>query len=357
MPDRSCTRVDRERNTGLRRAGSVASSVLAAWLIGAISPREARAQVVLPPPDPGSSSTRVGVLPDGKLVAFTGFKVRVQKSRGSSVFRSIGNLPPAFRGFMGRRFVLPHPSGRFILLGTAATETAPSSGNLFLMPRAGGEARPLAAIPQLRGVTFYGSSGVLLNRLDSETPTSSIAHLSLGSGALKTVIANIPPRGGPTAVDRDANVFVGLEWHYDPDTGEIRQGEIRRFARRDVQRALRSGVPLDFEEDGVFVTQLLTAQGLLFDRQGDLWVGGGDPSTDYGYFAELNPRTGGRLSHLAPNGDRETVFELLGIDAPRACRLFVQSYSLQSGTEEIFEVDACATRPLPEGGYASTPSR
>jgi hypothetical protein len=346
------SRVDSGRwSRGLRRTRAAVCAVLAAGLVGALAPSAAHAQVVLPPADPGALGPIFDVQRDGRLVVFTGFQIQVQRVRGGSAFRAIGTLPPAWRIPSWPQFALAHPSGSFTLLGTNPLpgEPAPAGANVFALPRTGGVARPIAAIPDLTGAAFYGSGALVNRRHLGETESSSTEYLSLASGAVQTVIANIPTRAGAVAADRSGNVFVGLAWHFDFETGEIRAGEIRRFSRRGVQRALSTGVPLEFERDGVHVAQVLTAESLVFDRQGDLWVGGGDEGWDTGYLFEINPRTGAALRLLDPDepyrGDiGASTFYELGIDKGNPCRLLVRN--IWYGSRNVYEVDAC-TSPTP----------
>jgi hypothetical protein len=340
------TGVDRGKSAGTRRAGGIASAVLAAGLLGAIQPREVEAQVVLPPPERPGFPNAFDLRPNGRLLAFSGSVVREQKARGSAEFRAIGELPTQFQGVSDPLFALDH--GRFLLLGVRARVDAPplaeSDGGIFVLPRAGGEAALIAVIPgATRQASVYGNSSVLIHRqIARGLSGSAIEHLSVPSGAVQTAIANIPSPSAGVAADRKGNVFVGLALL--PVVSE-RAGEIRRFSRAAVQAALRSGVPLDFEADGVFVARVLTGEFLVVDREGDLWVGGGDifDDTVTGYFAEVDPSTGEILRRLDPaDGDPDsgppTLFRL-SINDPLSCRIAADDGVVEGGV--VYEIDAC----------------
>jgi hypothetical protein len=348
---------DRWSARSRRRFSSVVAA-LAVCFASALSTREAGAQVALPPPDPGSRNTVFDLLPNGKLIAFTGSEIRLQSVRGESAFHSIGTLPPQYVGKLRASFLLAHPGGQFFLLGAGSGGSSfpggdePFSGEIFMLPKKGGRAKRIANVQNHNDAAFYGNSGALISRTHEDEYAGWVEHVALPSGKLTTLIADIPKIPGAVAVDRWGNVFASIGFDDNADRG----GEIRRFARKAVQRALRSGVALDFEADGVYIGGALTAAGLVFDRDGHLWVSGGEEgqSTPTGYLAEVDPATTEILRRVDPQDgdpdDGEDSYFDLAIDEPRSCRVVTTNAFDLSEPTLVYEIDAC-------GEYGSAPYR
>jgi hypothetical protein len=323
-----------------RSRGWSALTLVVAFLI---VPSIASAQAVtLPPPDPGAFSTTFDFLHDGRLAAYTGDNVYVEQAAGSSNFVLLGGVPAQFQGGSDPAFLLTSPNGLFFVLGAGAGgaqfPNPDFNGNIYILPRTGGTAQLMARIPFSQSAVFSAPFELFVNRGEASFTSSSVARLDLRTGAVLTVIANIPGASGGVGFDRQGNLYTGIGF-----STVGRTGEIRRFSRQDVNQALHAGVPLDFGQ-GQFVVQSLSATGLLFDQQGDLWVGGGDVfGGNSGYIEEIDPETGQVLRRVDPrDGDPDNGpvgFFTLAITDPRSCTLAASDFFDPART--VYFIHAC----------------
>jgi hypothetical protein len=305
--------------------------------------------VVLPPVNPGSFSTTFDFGIDQRLVTFSGFEVRLQSVPGSSRFNLLGTLPLKFLGGSDPAFVLASPKGTFFVLSAGAGGSKfpdPAfNGNIFLLPRTGGQARLLANIPFNAAAAFRKQTQLLVNSGEETFSSSKVVNLDLQSGAVQTVIAAIPGASGGVGIDRNGDVYTGI----GADPNRQRTGEIRRFTKAQIDAALASGIPLDFDRDGAFVAKVLSAGGLVFDQEGDLWVAGGDllGNGEQGFIAELNPRTGEILRRIDPTDGNPDggpqVFFSIRISKPFSCILGANDAF--DTKRRLFTIDACETLP------------
>lgn len=326
---------------------SLFTTVLLSILLSIFLPfSKARAQnITLPPPETGSFFTAFDFIPDGRLVVFTGTQVKIQQQQNSSNFNLLGNLPLEFRGGSDPAFVVTGRDGNFFVLGTGAGGSKfpaePFNGSIFVLPKTGGQAQPLANIPFHAAAGFGKRQELFINRGEASFQNSTVLKLDVKTSKFQTIIENIPGASAGVGVDRRGNVYTGI----GSDPNNKRTGEIRRFERKDIKRAITSGTPLDFDKDGKFVAQVLSASGLVFDRDGDLWVSGGDVigGRQVGFIAEINPQTGKILRRIDPtdndpdNGPR-TFFQI-AISKPRGCKLGAVDFFDQQ--RRFFEIDAC----------------
>lgn len=307
--------------------------------------------VTLPPPDSGSFATTFDFIPDGRLVTFSGFNVRLQTQPDSSEFKQLGTLPEEFLGGSEPAFVISSPNGLFFLLGTGAggskSPNPPFNGSIFVLTRTGGQPTLVANIPFHYAGTFRRLDEVLINRGEGNFSKATVVNLSLRTKKVQPVINNIPGAAAGVAADRFGNVYTGIGF----DRNGPRTGEIRRFLRQDVNRALRTGVPLEFDSDGKFVAKVLSAGSLVFDLEGDLWVGGGDVlgGGQQGFIAEVDPRTGKVLRRIDPTDGNPDggpkVFFSVAITRPFSCTLGAVNYYDPNRT--LYKINACQTLPPP----------
>jgi hypothetical protein len=321
----------------LRRAAKCAVVALVAAHVA----RATAQTITLPAFDAGSFHTAFTFLGDGRLAAYTGDHVLVQDAIGGRSFRLIGSLPAEFQGASDPAFILVAPNGLFFVLGAGAGGAKfPDprfNGNTYVLPITGGEARLVARIPLSSAAVFRSSSELFVNQgLDfpSASPSSRVVRLDLATGTVQTVVADIPGESGGVAFDREGNLYTGIG--FLPG----RTGEIRRFGRDDVDNALETAQPLDFAA-GAFIAQSLSASPLLFDRRGDLVVGGGDsiPGGQDGFIAVIDPHTGALLRRIEPEpaGGGQPFF-FLAIDRHR-CLLAANDFF--DPTLTLFLVNLC----------------
>lgn len=297
----------------------------------------ASAQPILPPPNPGSFTTSFNFdVFLNRVVAFDGFQIFRQTSSGSSNFTSIGSLPAEFEGGTDPAFALTSLFGGFYLLGAGAGGSqfpaTSFNGNLFLLPFSGGEASLVANIPFHTGATFRLPFEVFVSAGVSTFDSFHVERLNLLTNNLATVIDNGPGASAGVGVDIAGNLYTGIGF----DAAGARTGEIRKFSQNSVTQALLTGVPIAFDE-GLFVSQTLSATGILFDAQGDMWVAGGDffgGSGALGFVAEIDPETGAILRQINPTGNPDAFFSI-AIDHQFGCEI-----GISEGTE-VFLVNAC----------------
>jgi streptogramin lyase len=327
---------------------STNESVLAtASLVLAVTNASAQS-VTLPPPEPGSFSTAFDFIPDGRLVVFTGTEVRIQSQRGSSTFNLIGSLPAEFRGGSDPAFVVTGTLGSFFLLGTGAGgsqfPSQPFNGSIFVLPRTGGQANLVTNIPFHTGADFRRPLEAFVSRGDASFAKSAVERVNLSTQAVQTVIDNVPGASAGVGVDRLGNVYTGI----GSDPNGQRTGEIRRFSRRIINQAIQTRVPVNFG-DGEFVAKVLSAGGLLFDGEGQLWVSGGDllGNGQQGFIAEVDPKTGQILRRIDPtdgnpDGGPQAFFSI-AIGDPLSCTIgAVNSFD---SNRTFYEIDACESLP------------
>ncbi|HEX4334375.1 MAG TPA: hypothetical protein VH062_00600 [Polyangiaceae bacterium] len=101
------------------------------------------------------------------------------------------------------------------------------------------------------------------------------------SSNANTVIANIPGASGGITFDASGNLVTGLGW----DKDDKRTGEIAIFDATAVDAAVANGTSLDYDAtEHVVATNLLSADSLGFDHDGNLFVGGGDVFGSTGHY-------------------------------------------------------------------------
>jgi hypothetical protein len=307
-------------------------------------------ELVLPLPAPGSFVSTLTFLPDGRLIAFDGFTVYRQRHLLSSVLEPIGTLPAGFEGTTDPAFAVVSPDGRDIFLGAGAGGSQfgnPAfNGNIFRLSARGGEATLVAQFPFHVEATFRRPQELVFSQGETSGPlTGQVKLLDLRTQAVSLLVDGIPGAPSGVAFDRRGNLYAGLGFGQDP----ARTGEIRRFGRAAIRSALLTGIALDFDSDGELVVQVLSGSNLQFDLFGRLWVGGGDiigPTGSFGFFAQVDPRTGQVLERFDPTDgdpdDQDVVFYFLAF-TPVGCRIAaVDEFAFfGSGTPQVFQMNAC----------------
>lgn len=304
--------------------------------------------VTVPQPSPGSFTTVVDYLKDGRLVVFDGFTVFVQESIGSATLVPIGTLPAEYQGCADPAFIEVSPDGGTLVLGAGAGGSCypdPAfNGNLFLLPVTGGEATLLGQYPWSIEGTFRGPNELVIS--EGETfglLTGSVEMIDIRTGEQVTLVG--PVAGDPSGIafDQQGNLYVGLGYAQDPS----RTGEIRVFDKQDVQEAIRTGVPIPYDS-GTLVTQVLSAGYFAFDADGDLWVGGGDlfgTTGSYGFFAEVDVETGEILNRYDPAdgdpNDQDFTFYNVAFNRKTCTIGAFDSFALFGGPAPLYEMQVC----------------
>lgn len=264
--------------------------------------------VILPPPEPGSFFTVFDYSRDGRVVAFDGFTVFIQQAVNMPEFTAIGTLPETFRGGTDPAFVEVSPDGNTLILGGGAGgfqfPDPAFNGAMFSMPIEGGTATMIGLFPFHIQPAFRNPGELFFGQ--GETFgffVGSVELLDLKTGTKQSVVGNIPGDPGGVTFNARGDLFVGLGSASDL----TRIGEIRRFDKHDINYAISTGVPLDFDNDSTLIAQVLNAGDLEFGSTGNLFVGGGDLfgiTGSFGFIAEIDRNTGRIINRFDPiDGD------------------------------------------------------
>lgn len=287
----------------------------------------------------GSFGTSYDVLADGRVIAVTGNAVQVESAVGSNTYDVVATFDAAMGGSVDPSFVRVSPGGTNVAVGggfgkpvavfdTASLGTSGSPAALT-STTSGGTTRYYAV--EHYDAAWYDDQNLAITFGTFGLP-SEVSLLDATSAAASpvnpTIIDSVDGASGGIAFDATGRLFTGNGFDNSPGAaGTSATGTIRAFDAVDWQAALL-GTPLDFENDGAFVAELLSANSLDFDVEGNLFVGGGDFGNsfepfDAGYFAVvesgaltdaiagLDPITPGDLSELRtfdPEGGGFTTY-------------------------------------------------
>ncbi len=252
---------------------------------------------ISPPPVGSGSFSVVGdALPDGRLIAVTGNQLFLESAVGSGAFNAVATFDPAqTAGSVDPSFVDVSPDGSHIAVGTGFSKpvavfptsalgspgapaplTEGSVANYFSVSHFDAAWADNTRLAITAG-TFGQPSQVTL--LDITSPTSNPSNT--------VIIDNIQGSSAGIAFDANGNLYTGNG--FDGATGGSGTGWIKAFDS-SVWASPQSSTTVDFESDGTFIADVLSASALNFDMQGNLFVGGGDFGTEFdaGYLAVLN---------------------------------------------------------------------
>lgn len=275
--------------------------------------------IAMPPIGAGSFDLKGDVLADGRLVVVTGLEVLVETAPGSRAFDVRARLSSAdFSGATDPAFLAVSPGGARVVVGggfgkplvvfDAALLEAP--GGVDLSDGVDGT-RILAA--EHFDAAWYDDDTLALTAGTFGQP-ARVDLLDLGgvTPTLATVVNNIGGAPAGVAFDAQGRLYTGNG--FDLGGGGSTTGTIRAF---DAQ-LWSTGAPADFEASGVLVGDVLSAASIRFDREGNLFVGGGDfASGDAGYLGviaadaiaaalfgggAINPEDPDQLLRLDPTG-------------------------------------------------------
>jgi hypothetical protein len=250
-------------------------------------------RIALPPIGAGSFGTSAAVLGDGRLIAATGDGVFVESGPESGLFDLVATFDPAHMGAaVDPSFVRVSPSGSRIAVGGGfgkpiAVFDASDLGDPGT-PAAltSGDAADYFAVSHF-DAAWYGDDDLAITfGAFGEPAVVSLLDLASDPAAPEnpTIIEGIGGSSGGIAFDTDGYLFTGNGFTGD---GPSDTGDIHAFAP-DVWQAGLTGDAADFETDGIFIADLLSAGSLGFDAEGNMFVGGGDFAGDMGFFALVN---------------------------------------------------------------------
>jgi len=223
------------------------------------------------------------VLADGRVIALVGDTVEVETALGSRTFMGRGPLPGADLPFFGAAFLRVSPDGTRIAVGNngggsfgdfkvGVFDLATLSGEWFVAGHFDAEWTDDTHLAITSG-DFVNPSVVTV--LDVASPDPSDPSNPI-------VVNNIGGASGGIAFDAAGNLFTGNGF---TSTGPSGTGAAKAFPRATWMAALSGGPVIDFESDGVLVVDVLSASPLVFDNEGNLFVGGGDLAPDADFVA------------------------------------------------------------------------
>lgn len=235
-------------------------------------------RIDLPPAQGGSFFTVGDALPDGRLLSATGDGVYVETGVGTGAFELVstidtelfGGAPdPAFlrvspdgqRAALGGGFGKPLAIFELSSLGTAVTPTMIGAGNADFFSVNHFDAEWLDGSNLAITAGDFGDPA-WVSLLDVTSSTASPVN--------PIIVSNINGASGGIAFDDSGRLYTGNG--FGAGTPGSDTGWIRVFDPGDWS----VGSPADFEVDGVFIGDVLSASSMSIDPDGNLIVGGGD---------------------------------------------------------------------------------
>jgi len=235
-------------------------------------------RVDLPPVGAGSFSTAADALPDGRLLSATGDGVFLETGVATGVFEQVATIDVSvFGGAPDPAFLRVSPDGSRVALGGGFGKPLAVFGTSSL---------GTAAMPSLIDGSNTDAFGV--NHFDAEWMDNTnlgitggvfgdpafVSLLDVTSDTLAPVnpviIENINGASGGITFDSAGRLITGNGFGSGAPGSDT--GWIKSFEPGDWS----IGTPADFELDGLFVGDVLSAASLSMDLEGNLIVGGGD---------------------------------------------------------------------------------
>jgi len=222
------------------------------------------------------------VLGDGRIILTDGAWVYVETNCGSRSFSQLKNLGGSYSAY-----IRVSPSGNKIAVDKSGTVVlfdiqTPEQELVYSL----GGGFDAEWIDTVRIAITGASDGVMV--LDTSTGDKKIAIRNIG--------------GAPAGVtfDRNQTLFCGNG--DDRLSGGSQTGWIKAFSKTAWEQAIVNNTPIDFEQNGVLVADLLSCAYFGFDKDGNMYVGGGvvsgtsgdvggsgePPTPDLGYAALIS---------------------------------------------------------------------
>lgn len=207
------------------------------------------------------------VLADGRILVLAGKDILMESARGTHEFKTMGSVNGLQTGAFGPAFFRLSPDGLRFAIGDnqgriGIFDRKRREGRWFILPHfdAAWVNNSFLAVTAGR---FGEDAEVYLLNVDS----------SVASPEISTVISGIGGASAGIAFDTQGNLFTGNGFE---SRGPSHTGTVKCFSSKAWHRAWKSATPLDFETDGTFIIDILSAGSLGFDAFGNLHVGGSD---------------------------------------------------------------------------------
>jgi hypothetical protein len=242
----------------------------------------------------GSFATSAAVLADGRLVAATGNGMYLESAVASGVFDLVSTFDSAqMAGSVDPSFLRVSPSGERLAVGGGFGKPV-AVFDVVALGAPGAPTQLLAGVSAdyfavgYYDAAWYDDASLALTGGDWGQP----AHVTLldttsdpGLPDNPIIVRNIGGSSAGIAFDAAGTLFTGNGF---AGSGPSDTGHVKAVAYADWQAGLQ-GDPADFEQEAIFIVDLLSAGSLGFDAEGNFFVGGGDAFTgDYGHFALID---------------------------------------------------------------------
>ena len=225
------------------------------------------------------------ILADGRLVTLVGPTVLAETAVGSRVFGPIGTLAGADISSYGPAFVRVSSDGLHLAIGNGGGaafnnfevgvfDIATLGGNWFAAAHFDAAWIDGANLALTTGVPGSPSIVTVLDSLSAApaNPTNTM------------VIDEIGGASGGITFDAVGGLYTGNGYSAG---GPSTTGAVKHFDEAAWTAALAGGEPIDFEDEGTLIVDVLSAAALGFDDEGNLHIGGGDFATGEMDFAAL----------------------------------------------------------------------
>lgn len=248
--------------------------------------------VQMPPNGPGSTGLAGDALPDGRMLVVTGLSVMRETGVGTGMFETVAVLDSAaMGGATDPAFLRVSPDGMSIAVGGGFNRPVAVFA-ADVLPSSGAPVPLTPAVARYYNVPHFDAAWADGSRLAlTAGEFGSPAYVSLldttsdpAAPSNRTILWNIRGSSAGIAFDSAGRLYTGNGFDIEPGGSET--GTIRAF---DWSITVDGTSPADFETAGVLIGEVLSASAMLFDREGNLIVGGGDFSSgDTGYLGVLS---------------------------------------------------------------------
>ncbi len=231
---------------------------------------------------PAAEST--DALADGRLLTLSGNALYIQSAVGLSTFTLGGTINGLTIPSYGSAFLKVSPDGTKVAIGG---NSVPSLiGVLDISTLNGGTLAATTFTVDHTDAEWVSNVSLAITSFGKV----SILDTSNAANTAKTVVSNIGGYSAGVTVDVAGNLYTGNGYDLGATAGLSETGWVKRFTAASIAAAMSGGSPVDFENGGTLVADLLSASSLHFDGDGNLLVGGGDyfGSGDSGYIAVVS---------------------------------------------------------------------
>ena len=212
------------------------------------------------------------ILPDGRVLAINGNDLLMETAPGSGLYDVAGLMPAGLISPFGASFMVISPDGSRFMIGDNNFDGA----FVYLVTTDdldGSEVTPQPFVHENFQAAWMNNHQIAISYGDPQTFLGEVAVLDVDNGN-DVVVVSLDGASGGIAFDENGNLLTGNG--FDFAQGGSETGDIRAFSRQEIQTVLdgQAGV-IDFPSAGNFVMNALSAYGLSFDENANLFIGGG----------------------------------------------------------------------------------